>query len=178
MPGWSSAPGHRRRPVLSRSRLRAVAAVTAGAMCLVVCAPVAAAAPAAAGRNVPPVKMYGYAKGPAEREGSAAGRGHYVPASATQAGTGTGHQKGHQAPVPDLAPPPVGSRTLVTTGSATMAPGHAVTGQESGDTGSAQPSAPPSPSDSSPLRVSSRPARRPRRARPRPRVPPRPRRRR
>ena len=86
MPGWSSAPGHRRRPVLSRSRLRAVAAVTAGAMCLVVCAPVAAAAPAAAGRNVPPVKMYGYAKGPAEREGSAAGRAHYVPASDTQAG--------------------------------------------------------------------------------------------
>jgi hypothetical protein len=150
MPSWSSRPGHRRRPFLSRSRLRVVAAVTAGAMGLLAFAPVAVAAPAAASRNVPPPKMYDYAPGPAERDGTAAGKPHYVPASTTQAATVTGHPKGHQAPAPDRAPSTVGSRTLVTTGTATMAPGHAVTGQESSDAGSTQPSASPSssPSDS------------------------------
>jgi RHS repeat-associated protein len=150
MPGWSSKPGRRRRPILTRTRLRVAAAVTAGSVSLLVLAPVAVAAPAVVSRAVPPVTMHGYTNGPGEHDGTAAGKPHYVPASATQAGTVTGHPKGHQAPAPDLAPPPVGSRTLVTTGSATMAPVHIVTGQGSSDTGSTQPDASPSaaPSDS------------------------------
>ena len=90
---------------------------------------------------MPSPKMFGYAAGPAQRDGTAAGKAHYVPASATRAGAVAGHLKGHQAPVPALAPPPVGSRTLVTTGSAQMPAGHVVVGSASGAAGSPPPSA-------------------------------------
>jgi len=149
MRGWLSGPDRRRHRVLSPSRLRAAAIATAGVTCLAIFTPGAAAAPAASGSSVPSPKMFGYAAGPAQRDGTAAGKGHYVPASATRAGAVAGHLKGHQAPVPALAPPPVGSRTLVTTGSAQMPAGQTVAGTASGDAGSSQPSASPSPSPSS-----------------------------
>ena len=148
MRGWLSGPDRRRHRVLSPSRLRAAAIATAGATCLAIFAPGAAAVPAASGGSVPSPKMFGYAAGPAQRDGTAAGKAHYVPASATRAGAVAGHLKGHQAPIPALAPPPVGSRTLVTTGSADMPAGHLVAGSASDSTGSAQPSTSPSPSAS------------------------------
>ncbi len=92
--------------------------------------------------------MFGYAAGPAQRVGTAAGKPHYVPASATRAGAVAGQLKGHRAPVPALAPPTVGTRTLVTTGSAPMAPGHVVAGTGVGAAGSPQPGTSPSPSAS------------------------------
>ena len=92
--------------------------------------------------------MFGYAAGPAQRVGTAAGKPHYVPASATRAGAVAGQLKGHRAPVPALAPPTVGTRTLVTTGSAPMAPGHVVAGTGVGAAGSPQPGPSPSPSAS------------------------------
>jgi len=154
MRGWLSGPDRRRHRVLSPSRLRAAAIATAGVTCLAIFAPGAAAVPAASGGTVPTPKMFGYAAGPAQRIGTAAGKPHYVPASATRAGGVAGRLKGHQAPVPALAPPPVGSRTLVTTGSADMPAGHLVAGSVSDSTGSSQPSSPtpsasPSPSPSS-----------------------------
>ena len=143
MRGWLSRPGRRRHRILSPSRLRAAAIATAGVTCLAIFAPGAAAVPAASSGTVPSPKMFGYAAGPGERIGTAAGRSHTVPASATRAGAVAGHLKGHQAPAPALAPPPVGSRTLVTTGSADMPAGRLVAGSGSGDTGSSQPSASP-----------------------------------
>ena len=88
MPGWLSKPGQVRRPILSKPWRRALAFATAGVMCAIVCAPSAAAAPGAPGGGVPSPTMYGYAKGPAEHLGTAAGRPHYVPAADTQAAAG------------------------------------------------------------------------------------------
>src|SRR5260370_233436 len=149
MPSSLSGQGRRRRLVWSRSRMRAVALATVATWCAVVCVPDASAMPAAAGSVVPSPKMFGYAAGPAQRTGTAAGRPHYVPASATRAAAVAGRLKGHQAPVPALAPPAVGARTLVTTGSAPMTPGHLVAGTGAGAAGSPQPGASPSPSASS-----------------------------
>ena len=72
----------------------------------------------------PAPTMYGYAKGPAQRSGTAAGRPHYVPASATRTGL---RVSGHHAPAAKLAPPPMAARKLVHTGVARIAPGHLVT---------------------------------------------------
>jgi hypothetical protein len=66
--------------------------VTAGVTCLAIFAPGAAAVPAASGGSVPSPKMFGYAAGPAQRDGTAAGKAHYVPASATRTGAVAGHQ--------------------------------------------------------------------------------------
>ena len=148
MPGWSSGRSRRRGLVFSGSRLRAVAFATAMTLALVVCMPAALAATAVAGAGLPTPKMFGYAAGPAQHIGTAAGKPHYVSASATRASAAAGGIKGHPAPAPALALPSVGSRTLVTTGSAQMAPGHLVAGSASGAAGSPQPSASPSPSAS------------------------------
>jgi hypothetical protein len=79
-----------------------MAFATAGILCMIICAPSAAAVPTAAGSTVPSPKMFGYAAGPAQRIGTAAGKPHYVSPSATRAGAVAGRLKGHQAPVPAL----------------------------------------------------------------------------
>jgi RHS repeat-associated protein len=148
MSGWLSQRTRRRGLVRSRSRLRAVAFATVTALAVMICVPAAVAAPTGTGGGVPSPKMFGYAAGPVQHVGTAAGKPHYVPASATRTTMAPGGIKGHAAPVPALAPPPVGSRTLVTTGSAQMAAGHLVVGSASAASGSPQPAASTSPSAS------------------------------
>jgi RHS repeat-associated protein len=118
--------------LLSRSRLRFVAVATAVLSCALLFAPSAEArlvpGNGAAGAGLAPVTMYGYAPGPAQRVHSAAGQAHYVQASATRAWPRAGRGKGHRAPVPDLAPPAMGTRSQVRTGAARMAAGHEVAG--------------------------------------------------
>ncbi len=110
-----------------RNIRRCVVAVTAAfSVGIFVFVPGARAAQASGLRAVPPPKMYGYAAGPAQRDGTAAGRSHYVPASATRTGL---RMPGHSAPKPDLAPPAMAARKLVRTGEARTAPGHVVTHQ-------------------------------------------------
>jgi RHS repeat-associated protein len=95
-------------------------ALTAGVIVLL---PGAVAAQASGGRTVPPPKMYGYTAGPAQRDGTAAHRSHYVPASATRT-----HLRvpGHRAPKPDVAPPAMAARKLVHIGETRIARGHVV----------------------------------------------------
>jgi RHS repeat-associated protein len=88
-----------------------------------VCAPAAVAAQISL-QHVAPPKMFGYAAGPAQRNGTAAGKAHYVPASTTTTRLPAG--KGRRAPVPDLALPPMAARTQVHVGVTRMARGHAV----------------------------------------------------
>src|SRR5579863_10212984 len=141
MSGWLSGPSRRPGLAWSRSRLRVAAFATVTALAVMICVPAAVAAPAGAGGGVPAPKMFGYAAGPAQHVGTAAGTPHYVPASATRATVAPGGIKGHAAPVPALAPPSVGSRTLVTTGSAQMSAGHLVVGSASAAAGSSPPAA-------------------------------------
>src|SRR5215469_14204941 len=122
----------RRLSCPSRSRLGVVAAVTAACVFLGLVAPVARAATGRPGGGVTPVRMYGYAKGPAQKYGTAAGRPHHVSASATRA-RGAGGVKGHRAPKLAALPAPVGTRTLVRVGVARMPSGHLVTGRRTGD---------------------------------------------
>ena len=107
-----------------RNIRRFVIAVMAVALGMTLCAPSAVAVSAAAGGSVPAVRMLGYAKGPAQRDGTAAGRSHYVPASATRSGLKV---PGHAAPKPDLAPPAMAAPKHVTVGAVPMEPGHVVT---------------------------------------------------
>jgi RHS repeat-associated protein len=100
-----------------------VALTTAFMVATAVCAPVLVAQ-AAGSPSVPAPKMYGYAAGPAQHNGTAAGKSHYVPASATQTSL---RVPGHDAPKADLAPPAMAARALVQTGAAKTAPGHVVT---------------------------------------------------
>jgi RHS repeat-associated protein len=79
---------------------------------------------AAAAASVPTVHMFGYASGPAQRDGTAAGRSHYVPASATRSDLKT---PGHAAPKPDLAPPAMADPRHVTVGAVKVGAGHVVT---------------------------------------------------
>src|SRR5580692_11875751 len=102
---------------------RFMIAVIALAIGMTLCAPSAIAAAAAAG-SVPAVRMFGYAKGPAQQFGSAAGRSHYVGASATRSDR---KLPGHAAPKPDLAPPAMAAPRHVTVGAVRTAPGHVVT---------------------------------------------------
>src|SRR5581483_2189635 len=132
--------------LLSRARLRAMALATATLVGCAICAPVAVASPAVIGDKVPPVKMFGYSAGPVQQAGTAAGRPHRVPASATQARPAFGAIKGHPAPAPQLAPPPVGTRTVVRVGAATMPLGHEVPGRQ--PPASATPVTPTTPSPS------------------------------
>jgi RHS repeat-associated protein len=116
-------------PLLSPARLRAVALMTAVTSGLFLGVPDAATASVNVGSGGPAPKMYGYAKGPGQHDGTAAGRAHHVPARATRA-----HGvriKGHRAPRPHLAPPLMGRRALVHTGSARRAAGHQITGRPS-----------------------------------------------
>jgi hypothetical protein len=120
---WSPRRSRVHRRFLTPVWGGAVTVATVVALLLGMCAQVAFASPAGAA-GVPAVTMHGYAKGPAQQTGSAAGRAHYVPASATRASatlaTGT---KGHAAPVPDLAPPAMGTRVRVSVGAVTRAAG-------------------------------------------------------
>lgn len=63
-----------RQRVLSRHRVRAVTLVTVMTLCAVICVPAANAIPVHGGGGAPAVKMFGYAHGPLQRFGSAAGR--------------------------------------------------------------------------------------------------------
>jgi Domain of unknown function (DUF6531) len=110
-------------------RRSAVAMLTAFMVGMIVCAPSAVAAQAIRFRTVPPPKMYGYAAGPAQRDGTAAGRSHYVPASATRTDQ---RAPGHSAPKPNLAPPAMAAPKLVQTGEERTAPGHVVIHQGTG----------------------------------------------
>jgi RHS repeat-associated protein len=107
-----------------RNIRRLVIAVMAVAIGMTVCAPSVIAAAAAVGGSVPAVRMFGYAKGPAQRDGTAAGRSHYVPASATRSQLTV---SGHAAPKPDLAPPAMAAPEHVTVGAARTDAGHVVT---------------------------------------------------
>jgi RHS repeat-associated protein len=110
--------------------LRATALVATVACGLALGVPDAAVASTGASPGTPAVKMYGYAKGPGQRNGTAAGKAHHVPAHATRAHVRSGAIKGHRAPRPDLAPPPMGKRALVRTGSARRAAGHQFAGRQ------------------------------------------------
>ena len=94
-----------------RNIRRFVIVVMAVALGMTVCAPSAIAVSAAAGGSVPAVRMFGYAKGPAQQMGTAAGRSHYVPASATRSDLKI---PGHAAPKPDLAPPAMAAPSVLT----------------------------------------------------------------
>ena len=118
-----------------RNIRRCVVTVTAFVIGITLCAPTAVAAEAIQNRTVPPPKMYGYAAGPAQHNGTAAGRSHYAPASATRTDL---RVPGHSAPPPDLAPPAMAAGKLVPTGQTRTAPGHVVT---QGGTGGATPQA-------------------------------------
>src|SRR5580693_3503449 len=90
--------------------------------------PVALAVPSADSGKLPAVKLFGYARGPSERHGTAARKAHYVPASATRAKPTRGVTAGHRAPQPRLAPSPVGVPALVQTGSALRGAGREIAG--------------------------------------------------
>lgn len=120
----SSRHGHSRSRVLARIRLGTAAVTTAALMCMLTVAPASASSLAAGAR--PGVRMFGYAAGPRQHEGTAAHHAHSVPAAATRARSSAKRIKGHPAPKPDLAPPAMAARTLVRTGSVRMAPGHEV----------------------------------------------------
>jgi RHS repeat-associated protein len=140
----------RRLSRLSRSRLGVIAAFTAVCVFLGTVAPAAQAAPGPHGGGVAPVRMYGYAKGPAQKDGTAAGRPHYVSVSATRA-RGAGGVKGHAAPKLPALPAPFGTRTLVRVGTTRMPYGHLVTGHRGtpGTSGSSGTSGPASASPAS-----------------------------
>lgn len=138
MSRWTSRRLRIRRRAQSRNHVRAVAVATVLVLFTGLFAPAADASPALVGGQIPSAKMYGYAAGPKQHVGSAAGLAHYVPASATRAKAGTGTIKGHPAPVPELAPQAVGTTVPVTAGAVRMPSGHEVAHHEV----AANPSAP------------------------------------
>ncbi|HXS63847.1 MAG TPA: DUF6531 domain-containing protein [Streptosporangiaceae bacterium] len=80
--------------------------------------------------GLPAVKLFGYARGPAEHHGTAAGRAHYVPASATRAKPALAGGRGHRAPKPNLAPAPIGTPALMHTRSARRGAGYEIVGNK------------------------------------------------
>ena len=68
-----------------KTALRVAALVMVAASGLSTWEPAAVAAPVIDHAGLPAVKMFGYAHGPSERLGTAAGKAHYVPASKTRA---------------------------------------------------------------------------------------------
>src|ERR1700678_299122 len=140
-----------RRPFRTRARLRAIAIVGVGSLAVLMCPPVFAVS-AAGMAGLPAVKMFGYAAGPVEHVGSAAGLAHYVPASVPRAGKPSGGVAGHAAPAPDLASLPVGTGVQAVTGSAAMPAGQFVAGSQAtpsaASSGSPSASSSPSPSPS------------------------------
>jgi RHS repeat-associated protein len=119
----------RSRRFLSPTQLKVIALVTA-VMWIVAFswAPVVLAASAVTGKGLPTVKLFGYARGPAQHQGTAAGQAHYVPASATRAKSSLAGVRGHRAPKPHLAPVPIGTPALVHTRSARRGAGHEIVG--------------------------------------------------
>jgi hypothetical protein len=125
--------------------LRAIALITVIAFWLGAGGPVAQALPVASVAGLPSVKMFGYAKGPAQPMGSAAGLGHYVSASATAASAAADAKvKGHAAPAANLAPPAMGTRVQVSVGSMSRVSGSLIANHQVVSAQSASPS--PSPS--------------------------------
>jgi RHS repeat-associated protein len=122
----SSRQSRRSRRFGSRAWLRA-AAVVGTVACAVTAAVPANAVTVRAHPGAPSTTLFGYAAGPRQHVGTAAGRRHYVPVSATRARVSPGSIKGHRAPRPHLAPPPVGTPAHVRTGSARMPRGRLVT---------------------------------------------------
>jgi RHS repeat-associated protein len=114
--------------IFSRILLRVAALATVAAWCMVIWTPDALAAQVIHGGGLPGVKMFGYASGPAQHRGTAAGKAHYVPASATRAAPALARERGRRAPKPNLAPAPMGTPALVRTRSARMPAGHEVVG--------------------------------------------------
>jgi RHS repeat-associated protein len=85
----------------------------------------ASASPSGGGPGLPKISMHGYAKGPAEHLGSAAGLSRRASASATRA-RGTGGLKGHPAPRMAALPPALGQRKPVNVPPVRLATGHRV----------------------------------------------------
>ena len=106
-----------------RNIRRFAGVMTALVIGVTLCAPTTVAAQAVLNPTVPSPTMHGYAAGPAQHNGTAAGRSHYVPASATQTGL---RMPGHSAPKPDLAQPAMARAKLVQTGETKTSPGHIV----------------------------------------------------
>ena len=123
---WSSRQSRSRR-FGSLVWLRAVALMATVVWVVMTGAPVGAAA-VRAGHGSRSAGLFGYAAGPRQHLGTAAGRPHRVPVSATRARVSPGRIRGHRAPRPHLAPPPVGTPAHVRTGSARMPRGLLVTG--------------------------------------------------
>ena len=123
---WSSWQSRGRR-FGSRMWLRVVALVATVGCAVMTGAPVGAA-PVQPGHGSRSAGLFGYAAGPRQHIGTAAGKPHHVPASATRARVTPGRFRGHRAPRPHLAPPPVGTPAHVRTGSARMPRGLLVTG--------------------------------------------------
>ena len=103
---------------------RCMMATAAFAMGSAFCAPSAMAGQVTGYPSVPAPTLHGYAAGPGQHDGTAAGRSHYVPASATRTSQRT---PGHSAPNPGLAPPAMAAAKLVRTGETKTSPGHIVT---------------------------------------------------
>ncbi len=113
--------------VCSRRPRRVIALMTTATWFVVSSsAPAALALPVIHGAGLPAVEMFGYASGPSQHRGTAAGKAHYVPASATRAAPALATPRGHRAPKPDLAPPSMGTPALIRTRSARMAAGRDV----------------------------------------------------
>jgi hypothetical protein len=140
MARWSSRRGR-------NIRRGVVAMTTAVVLGVSLGTPGALAAQAGQGLSVPKPTMHGYKEGPAQHNGTAAGKRHYVPASATRTKL---RVPGHHAPTPDLAPPAMAARKPVRTGVVRIAPGHVVTHERSSGskTGATSPARNPSPSAS------------------------------
>ena len=112
-----------------RNFRRFLLAMTALVIAVTICVPASlgAAAQAVGNPAVPSPTMHGYAAGPKQHDGTAAGRSHYVPASATRTGL---RISGHSAPKPDLSPPAKAAAKIVQTGETKTSPGHIVTHDE------------------------------------------------
>lgn len=128
--------------VFAGTRLRVAVLATVVVSGMAVLVPAAAAAPGSPGSGLPAVRLFGYAAGPSQHNGTAAGRAHRVPASATRAAATSAKPTGHRAPEPKSVPVPIGVPTPVHTSAARMPAGqeivdHAVAGSA---TGTATPS--------------------------------------
>ena len=103
--------------------LRYLAVLAAFIICGNIYAPAVMAATAMKYAAVAAPSMYGYTSGPGQQNGTAAGKSHYVPASATQTKLTA---PGHATPAANLAPPPMAARKPVQTGAVRTAVGHVV----------------------------------------------------
>ena len=102
---------------------RYMVVLAAFTICSNIYAPAVMAASAMTYASVPAPSMHGYAAGPAQQNGTAAGKSHYVSASATKTNLTTA---GHATPAANLAPPAMAARKPVQTGAVKTAAGHVV----------------------------------------------------